>query len=148
MSDLGMSVLVTRVALGLPDLELNDFVSYYVGAEFLGGQETFQRSQVGSPFLDGQVTTYRQMQNINETMQFEVLADDQDELRANVAALKDAFRQDSYTLNVTVGTQSYQFAFEAGDSQVSWSGPRFIANQLQVIITAQRKPLVLTGVSF
>lgn len=148
MSDLGMSVLVTRVSLGLPDLELNDFENYYVGPEFLGGQETFLRSTAGSPFLDGQVTTYRQRANVQETIQVECLGDSEADLRAKVAALKDAWWQDSFTLNLTIGSQSWQYAFEAADVAVPWTGPRLVANQVQVLFTAPRKPWILTAVSF
>jgi hypothetical protein len=149
MSDLGMSVRVTRTLLGLPDLDINDFVSYYVGANFLGGPQNWNRAQVGSPFLDGQVTTYRQRQNVTEPIQIEVLGGDPAEVTANLSAVVDAFNQDTYTVNIQIGDQNIQYLFESADVTMPWAGARWIANQCQLNFSAQRQPgSLVNGVSF
>src|SRR3954471_7485848 len=143
-----MSVTVTRTLLGLPDLELNDFVRYSIGAQFLGGNVSWNKQQVGSIFVDGQTTTARSMQNVTEQVAVEVYAEDIDELRANTTEVDQAFFQDSFVMTVTVDGVVYaQYMCEAADRQLTWTGPRLIEHQNAIVYSMPRQPLPLAGVA-
>lgn len=145
MPDLGLSVVVSRDLLGLAGLEINDHLAYYVGPQLLGGQVAWNRQQVTSPFIDGQVTTWRTRQNVTEQLGVEVLGDTPGELNANLAVLLAAFIQDSFHLAVAIGAQSFEYACEAADYQVGWTGPRWVACQLQVVFAMPRQPVPVAG---
>lgn len=145
MPELGLSVVVGRGLLGLADLEINDHVSYYVAPQFLGGQVAWTRQQVTSPFCDGAVTTYRTRGVVSEQLGVEVLGDSPAEVNTGLAVLLAAFVQDSFAIAVAIGDQTWQYACEAADYQVAWSGPRWLANQLQVLFTVPRQPVPAVG---
>lgn len=145
MTDLSLTVLVTRGALGLGDLDINDHVNYYVTPTFLGGQVSWDRVEVTSPFIDGSVTVNRRRSKVQENIGIEVLGDSQADLATNLAALIAAFTQDGFALNIGVGAQAYQYACEAADYQLTWSGPRSIARQALVAFTVPRQPNPIAG---
>ena len=145
MPDLGLDVSVSRALLGLADLAINDHLAYYLSPQFLGGQVTWNRQQATSPFVDGAVTTYRTRGMVTEQLGVEVLGDTPGELDGNLAVLLAAFVQDSFHLAVAIGAQSWEYLCEAADYQVAWSGPRFIARQLQVLFGVPRQPVPVAG---
>ncbi len=146
MTDLTMSVEISRTSLGLAALEINDHTSYIVaGPEFLGGQVAWDRSQVSSPFVDGEVTTHRRRQNVSENIAVEVLGDNTADLQSNTRAIIDAFSQDSFTLTVELDSSTSVYLCEAADYKVVSSGPRYVANQLQVVFAVPRKPMPISG---
>lgn len=145
MVDIALSAKVSRTLLSLPDLELNDHADYYIGASFLGAAQDWNRNQVGSPFLDGQVTTYRTRQMVTEPVQIEVPADNQTELTAKMTALVQAFLQSDYTITVVVGGSVLQYQCEAADFQVLWTTPRLVEHQGQATFQVPRQPNPLVG---
>lgn len=140
---------VTRASLGLPDLDLNDFTHYYVADTFLGGQVTWNRTQVSSPWVDGQITVARTRGTVTETVAVEVLGASPNQVQTNLVNLLEAFLQDTYQLHVTLGggsaSATYVYQCEAADYQVSWTGPRMQANQVQVQLSVPRSPVPVTG---
>ncbi len=100
MADLDLSVTISRDPLGLDDLELNDYENYYIGPEFLGGSLAWNRTKIGSPWDDGETTTQRSLQNVEEPVTIEVLGGDIIELGDNEQQLTDAFFQDTFTITV------------------------------------------------
>lgn len=145
MPDLLFSVLVTRDNLGLADLDCNDHINYYIAAQFLGGTITWNRQQATSPFIDGSVTTYRSKQMVTENIAVEVLGDDITTLYANMSALVAAFTQDSFNLQVAIGSDVVQYACEAADYTVAWVGSRMVAKQVQVTFSMPRQPQPVVG---
>ena len=146
MSLLGMTVSVTRTQLGLPVLQINDHNAYYISQSFLGGQMSWTRNQVTSPYLDGAVTVNRTRGMVTEQVVVEVLGGpSQALLQANVATLLAAFSQDSYLLTVIIATTSYEYLCEAADYQIAWTGPRFFAKQAQVTFSMPRQPIPVVG---
>lgn len=147
-----MSVVVTRDSLGLADLQINDFINYYVGSEFLGAGVTWNRNQVSSPFLDGQVTTFRNRQNVSEPATVEVLADEPNLLQIAQNTLVQAFLQDFFNVLIVIGTgthkATYQIQCEAADYTVAWTGPRWLATQGQVKFTVPCQPVPIVGGAF
>ena len=145
MPDLGMSVAISRTLLGLAPLQINDHLSYYIAPQFLGAAVSWNRQQVTGPFHDGAVTTYRSRQMVSEQIGVEVLGESPAQLNQNVAALLAAFSQDSFTMTVAIGLQQHEYACEASDYQLTWSGPRLVAQQLQVLFTVPRQPVTIQG---
>ena len=148
MPDLSLAVALTRTLLGLPDLDLNDHLNYYLSANALGAQQTFNRNQVASPFLDGAVTTFRTRAVVQQPVAVEVLGADHAEVTANVRALLDAACQDSYRLNVSVNGVAHAWACEAADYQVDWSAARLVACQALVSLSIPMQPEPLVAGSY
>lgn len=145
MSDIALSVVLSRDALGLPPLQINDHLNYYIAPSFLGASQSWQRNTVGSPFIDGTTTTFRTRQMVQEPIQVEVPADTTAELYTQMATIVQAFSQDSFTMTVTVNGQVTQYACEAADFTVLWQSPRIVNKQGQVTFTMPRQPVPLTG---
>lgn len=144
MPDLSLSVTVSRDLLGLGALELNDHDAYYC-APFTPGGVTWERISANGVFVEGDITVHRRRANVTESLVLEVNGDSQAELSTNLAALLQAFVQDSFNIDINVGGTHYQWACEAADYQVTWDGPRFIARRLQVTLGIPRKPLPAGG---
>lgn len=145
MADVALSVTVSRGLLGLTPLELG-FGRYYLAPQFLGGAVQWNRQKVSSPFVDGEVTTQRSRQNVSETIGVEIRANTAHELQLYTAELINAFLQDSYTLTVSVGDAVYAWRCETADYQLaSWTTPRVVASQGQVVFTVPRQPLAILG---
>ena len=147
MADIGLSVTVSRAPLGLAPLEIGGGDGrFYLAAQFLGGAVQWNRQKVSSPFVDGEVTTQRSRQNVSETIGVEIRADTHLHLQAYTRELLTAFTQDSFTLTINVEGAVYAYACEAADYQlVTWSTPRMVAKQGQVMFTVPRMPVPLAG---
>lgn len=145
MPDLGLTVTVTRTLLGLADLNINDHSVYALAPGTMGAQVTWNRTTVSSPYLDDAVTVNRMRGKVNEAVIIEVLGVDQAALASNVDALIKAFSQDHYTLTIGIGSQTYAYRCEAADYQMTWTGPRFVARQVQVVFQVPRSPIPTQG---
>ena len=160
MADLALSVTITRTALALSTLQLNDGLVYRAAAEdFMGGDGTWERQQVGSAYMDGQVTVNRQRQVVNEHLTFEVSGatpgspatpTSQVQFQANLATLIAAMSQDSFTLDIAVGSGGdiahYTYLGEAADlTNASWTGPRMLAKQGKLTFNMPRQPVPVAG---
>lgn len=145
MPDLDMGVTVSRDALGLTDLDVNDHTSYKIAAQFLGGQASWNRTTVSSPWVNSETTTQRSMKNVEEQVAFEILADTDVQLQTRMATLRAAMLQGDYVLTVTIGDATYAYQCEAADVQVVWTGVRFMALRGQMIFSVPRKAEPLIG---
>lgn len=144
MADVALSVQLSRAALGLPPLEIAASPTYYCSTQFLGAAVQWSRTQVGSPWVDGQVTTTRTRQMVSEQVAVEVKAPDMAALVVAVDELVSAFQQDSFTLTILAENGSWEYQCEAADYQVVlWSTPRLVAKQAQVVFTVPRQPYSL-----
>lgn len=142
--DLEMSVVVTRTQLALPDLQINDFVTYYVGSGFLGETMAWVRETASSAFLDGAITTSRRRGMVSEPMPVEVLGDTPRDLQLNMNDLIKAFEQSLFNVIITIGTgthaASYTLVCESADHQMEWTGPRWVAIHGKVSFTVPCQP--------
>lgn len=146
MTDIGLTVVLTREALSLPDLQLNDYLSYYTGADSLAQlPQTWNRQQVSSSFCDGAVTVSRTRAQLMIPLAVEVLGDTPAELKANMAALKQALSQDSFNLAWAIGEAAYQYQGEAADYTEVYSPARLAAHQAQLQCSVPCLPLELIG---
>lgn len=144
-ADLDLSLLISRDLLSLDALQLNDFVNYYVAAQFLGQSVAWNKQQVTSPWTDGSVTTNRQRQTTSQPIAIEVLGDTLADMVDNANAMVQAFLQDSYTLDLIINGVEWKYQAEAADVQPSMVGSRFVANQLQFVFNVPIQPVPLIG---
>lgn len=146
MADIALSITVSRTLLGLPPLEIGYNEDYYVAAEFLGGQVTWQRTKITSPWVDGEVTTQRFRLNPTETIGVEIVAETQQQLDLGTEEVLAAFLQDNFVLTVTVDGGQYSYACEAADyTAAQWTTPRLTAKQGQILFSLPRQPVQLSG---
>lgn len=145
MPDLDLSFQVARDALGLGPLECNDGISYKIADTMLGGQVSWNRTQIGSPHTDGQTTTARQMQMVQEPTNIDVLASSATQLQNRMATLIAAFKQADYTITVTVDGAVFEYQCEASDYTTVWTGPRWMARRGQLQVQIMRQPRMLQG---
>lgn len=140
-----ISVAVTRGDLGLGDLDINDGVDYKVSNEILGGQVTWERNAVSSPYVNGDITVHRRRPSVQERFAVYAYGANQTELRDNVKALIDAFNQDTFNLTVSLDSIPHTYQCEAADVQIEWSNVHLMSNQVRVVFTVPRKPISLAG---
>lgn len=137
---------VTRSSLGLGDLNIHDYLNYVVTNKIFGGSVTWQRNQVSSPFVDGDVTVTRRRPNVSEAFSIHVHGEDHEELATNISTLIAAFTQDSFNLGVTVGNQTYQYQCEAADYQMEWDQSKMHSTMATINFQLPRRPVAVSGV--
>lgn len=146
MTDIDISCLVSRDSLGLDPLEIADGNPYYLATQFLGAGVSWDRQQVSSRWVDGDITTSRRRGNVSEQVGVEILAGDMLTLKIYMQALVDAFIQDAYTMTVTLDGQIFGYTCEAADYQnAMWNTPRLAACQGQIMFGVPRRPVALAG---
>lgn len=146
MSDIDISVTVSRDALGLPPLEIASAIDYYCTPQFLGAAVQWDRQQVSSRWLDGDVTTARRRKSVTEQIGVEVRGPNLKAVQTSINTLIDAFCQDSFTLTVTADGAVRAYACEAADYQdLSWTTPRLAGAAGQVLLQVPRQPVALKG---
>lgn len=146
MADLDLSVKITRDELALADLEINDFVDYYVTNEFLGGSVSWNRVRATGPFTDGGPEISATRDPVNEPLGVEILGSSTADALAKLAVLTTALHQRNFDMKVRVsGTLVLHYSCNRADSQLIWTGPRAIAGQLQAKFTVPRQPRPLVG---
>jgi hypothetical protein len=147
MSDLTLAGSVTRAALALADLNLNDYVSYYLSSELMGGQERWVRNTDGSAYMDGEVTINRHRGNITERVGVEVMGSSQSVLDANILTLKQAFYQDSFQMTLTINSSTHTYQCEAADMDTSqiWVPGRQVGRIVLCVFDVPRRPIPIAG---
>lgn len=148
MADFVFDVVITRTLLGLANLDLNDHVNFYVAKDnMFGAAVQYNRNQITSPYMDGAVTVNRQKQAVQDQLTIEILPTANLALLAtNIQSLIAAFTQDSYTLAVTMGSQTNTYNCEAADYTVSYEQSRFNARRASVTFQFIRQPNPASGV--
>lgn len=141
--DLIMSVEVSRDSMGLDPLEINDHLDYaFASPELFGGQQAWERKQTNSPYVDGDFTVTRRRQNVTEDINIEVFGANNSEVTSNARKLINAFSQDSFTVTLCLNQVYSEYTCEAADYKVIGTGPRWVAKQIQVVLSVPRKPYV------
>lgn len=146
MPDASISLVISRDQLGLDDLELNDHVMSYISSQnFLGAAVQYQRNQIQSPFIDGQITTFRSLQSVQDNLTLEVLGGSHKTMINNLNTIVAAFLQDTYNLRIKFGVTSIQYACEAADYTVDYTSERWIQPQALVTFSFPRQPTPVSG---
>lgn len=146
MVDVDLQVSLTRAALGLGTLELNDHVNYAIAPGSFGGQVTWQRNTVSSPYMDDEITTFRHRGKVQENIVIEVYGSTPTQVQTNVDTLIRAIVQSSFDLILSINGQIHTYGCETADYQMSFDGNRFVAKQMQVKLTVPRSPVPKAGV--
>ena len=141
---LTVAATVTRTDLGLSTLNINDHVNYALGSQILGGTVSWERNQVNSPWVDGDITVSRRRPNVQESVQINVYGDNQTEMLANIKEITEAFSQNSYQMTVTLNGQVYRYQCESADYSVEW-GVKMHSSQCMVMFSVPRRPIALAG---
>lgn len=146
MTDLPITARVTRPALGLGDLDINDHTSYVIaGPSAMSGTVMWDRKQVNAPWVDGDITVARRRQNVMENLSIYVKGSSQADMDTKIATLIAAFTQDRYGLQIIIGSANHAWDCEAADYTVSLDTVHFHALYAQVTFAIPRKPVALSG---
>lgn len=146
MTDIGLSLLVTRDLLGLPSLELNDHVKFVVGANLLGSQVSWERQTATSPWVEGEVTVNRRRGLVRENVEVWVLGDTYATMQTNLTELIAAFSQDRFSLQLTLGSAPAQSWFaETSDYQVQFNNVSIVGQKMLVRFQVPRQPVPAAG---
>lgn len=146
MTDVNISCLISRDALGLDPLEIADGHPYYLSTQFLGAGVSWDRQTASSRWVDGDTTTSRRRGNVTEQVAVEIMAGGAFDLQNFMQALIDAFVQDTFTMTVTLDGQIWGYTCEAADYQnAMWNTPRLAAYQGQIVFNVPRRPVALAG---
>jgi hypothetical protein len=141
---LSVTSLVTRDSLGLSALNINDHTNFILGAQIMGGTVAWERNQVSSPWVDGDITISRRRPNVQENLQVNILGSDQGVMLANIQTIVEAFTQDEFVLTIGLDGNQYWYGCEAADYSIEW-GIKMHSNQCMVTFMLPRKPIALAG---
>lgn len=147
MTDITLAGSVTRTSLALADLNINDYASYYLSQQLMGGEERWTRNLDSSAYMDGDLTLNRRRGNITERVGVEVLGSSQSVLDANVVVLKAAFYQDNFQMTLTMNSSTHTYQCEAADMDTAmvWNNGRQAGRTLLCVFSVPRRPIPLAG---
>jgi hypothetical protein len=145
MPELNVVAKVTRTLLALGDLNINASPYRLAGPQVMGGTVSWDRRQVTSPWVEGDVTVSRRRSNVTEQVMVYVSGTDQANLNTNIQNLVGAFTQDTFTLSITIGSQQYAWDCEAADYSVQFDTPHLVSRLVPVTFNVPRKPVALSG---
>lgn len=146
MADLTLAGSVTRSLLGLGDLNINDYTSYFLSAQMDFGEKRYQRNAQGSPYMRGEVTVNRTEKQRIRNIGVEVLGTSHANLESNLQALLDAFDQDSYNLTLTINGTTRTYVCEAADySLPGWVSGRIVGRVVLVQFSVPTRPIPVAG---
>lgn len=131
---------VSRISLGLPDLDLNDHISYQVADKIFGSQQAWNRQTVKSPYVDGEFLVNATKGNVTDTFSVQVMGPSQSYMQAAINAAVDAFSQFSYLLTVIQDDASVTYTCMPADYTIDWSKERMWARQGLVTFQFPRLP--------
>jgi hypothetical protein len=145
MSDLTVSLVVSRTELSLADLEVNDGVTYFLTDRFTPGPITWRRESVTSPYLDGEFTISRVREESDIQLAIDVIGTTQTGIQTSVQTLIDAFTQHNFTLTFTVEGSVWKWNCEAGDYALAFENVRFYNRRQTIAFTLPRHPVAVQG---
>lgn len=140
------SASITRTLLGLDELNLNDHVNYSLAAGIMGGQVTWERNEVSSPWVDGELTVSRRKRNVQENIVVNVYGASYAGLQARMQSLIAAFTQDNFAIYFGISGMGRGYKCFAADYQVSWDTARMKALNVPITFMVPRLPNPISGV--
>lgn len=146
VSDISLSAKVTRTDLGLGDLDINDSTNYRIaGPSVMEGTTSWERNQVSSPWVEGDITISRRRGNVTSQLAIYVNADTIGDMMSKTRTLVDAFTQNRFTLQINMGTAVNQWDCEAADYTVQMDTAHVYNMYSVVTFSLQRKPIPVAG---
>lgn len=154
-SDLDISYVITRTSLSLADLELNTDPgnTYRVITDSMGiGDVSHRRLTASSPWVPGEALIASVKEQVSMPLGIRVTGTTNATLKNNVVALINAFSQFSYTITVTLDSQTWGvYDCQPADFSVGSSGTyqnyHMIAFKQDVTLQIPRNPIVSSGVA-
>ncbi len=146
MADLTVVAAVTRTDLGLDPLDINDHSKYVLTTTILGGSVAWQKNQVSSPYVDGDITITRRRPTVMEPFEVYVYGTNGSTLMSNTEALIDAFSQDSFSLSITINGATRQYACETADYTIEYTHTKFASHMCTVRFQLPRSPIATVGI--
>lgn len=114
-----LTTVTARVSTTVDWLDLNAGIYRLHPDSFADQAIGYRRDDVSNPFVRGTWTVNALEENVMETLSVWVRGESQAEALAGVEALKTAFRQLNYTLQVTFDDQKYTYTCYVADVSVS-----------------------------
>jgi hypothetical protein len=142
---LTLTAYVTRDELGLGDLDINDGVNFKVAGAFMGGSVAWQRNNVSSPYIDGDITVSRRRGDIVEPVEIWVYGDNHTELRDNLGELLTAFTQENYNLSFNFDGRNRKYDCKCADYTVSYEQAFVHSKMHKVVFNIPRNPIAIYG---
>lgn len=136
---------ITRTNLGLGFLNINDGVNYSMTDRIMGGTVSWDRNQVNSPWVDGDVTVFRRRGNVTDSIGFNVYGANHGEIRNNLVILVDGFSQDEFSIFLTMDGATYQYECETADYTLDWDY-KMHSNMATINFQVPRKPVAFQGI--
>lgn len=143
---LAFTATVTRSDLGLSSLNINDHIKYITTTQIMGGQVTWQRNSVSSPYVDGDVTISRRRPSVNDVFVVDVIGANHATIRTNLQALVAAFLQDKFNIIITLDGATYQYQCETSDYSIEWNHAKIHDKRITAQFNVMRKPIAVSGV--
>lgn len=128
-------------------LSINDGTKYKLADSVMGAEITWERRQESGPWTDGDVTVSRRRGSVMDRVEVWVLGD-LDDQRANLSELITAFTQDTFNLQLVLGSSpqvTYAWACEAADYSVKFAKEYILGEKLLVTFSFPRFPIPLNG---
>jgi len=146
MSDISVNAKVTRTDLGLGDLNINDTTKYRIaGPSVMDGTTAWERNQVTSPWVEGDITISRRRGNVTSQLNIYVTGSTIGDMLANIRTLVDAFTQNRFTVQINMGTSVNQWDCEAADYSVVMDTAHVYNMYAMATFSLQRKPIPVAG---
>jgi hypothetical protein len=146
MTNMTLGFTISRTLLGLGTLDLNDHTNFYIAPGTWGSAVSWDRTQVGSKFVDGKVTTHRVMEMVQEPLAVEIRGSTNAAMWVNIRALTVAMKQDTFQITTNWNGDTSVWNCEASDLQgLVFTGPRIIAKQMQATYQVLRQPVPVSG---
>ncbi len=146
MTDLTVAASVTRDDLGLGTLNINDHSNYILTSTILGGTVAWQKNQVSSPYVDGDITITRRRPTVMEPFEVHVYGTSGGSLMTNASTLITAFSQDSFSLSIAINSATRQYECEAADYTIEYAHTKFSVNMCTVRFQLPRSPVPTVGI--
>jgi len=145
MTDITLVAKVTRTALGLADLDINDHLNYSCGIPMLGGEKRWKRNSISSAYQRGEVENSATLGDVIETVTVEVKGSSYANMMANVATLREAFGQGQYQLKLTIDGTQHTWACKRADEQYDIVSGRIASRQVKWTFSVPRLPDAVAG---
>lgn len=146
MPNMTLGFTISRTLLSLSALDINDHTNYYIAPGTWGAAKSWNRTQVGSKFVDGQVTTHRVLEMVIEPLMVEVRGSTNAAMWVNLRALITAMSQDNFQITTNWNGDTSVWQCEASDLQgITFVGSRIIAKQVMATFGVLRQPTAVSG---
>lgn len=134
--------MIVSARISTPDdwLELNTGLYRLQADSFADSSTTWRRNSVTNPFVEGTWTVNALRENVQETLSVWVKGDGVTSTLQAVEALKTAFSQLTYLLEVTFDAEMYTYHCQVADCQVLASRELRHAGIAQVVLSIPRHP--------